>query len=89
MNGYGIIAAAIISHNAQVIMGEAYRGGIDSDDFRKVYVVATADHPDNAPDSWHHGTYFDGPDSRESERRAKARFAAELISYWGVTALSS
>jgi hypothetical protein len=82
MNGYSIIGAVILNHSSQLIIGESYKG--DGDDFRKVFVVATAPHPDECPTYWHNGTYFDGYNSRDNERAARADFASELLSFWGV-----
>jgi hypothetical protein len=78
MNGYSIIASAIIDHSRGVIMGEGYR------DNTLVYVVSELDHPDNAPDYWHNGTYFDGPDTLRNQRDAHARFLTILSAGWSV-----
>lgn len=82
MNGYSIIGSVIVGHSAGLIIGESYKG--DGPTFRKVFVVSTLPHPDEAPTYWHQGHYFDGPDSRENERAARRFFSEELLSLWGV-----
>lgn len=78
INGYSIIASAVIDSGRGIIMGEGYRGDA------LVYVVSELDHPDSAPDYWHNGTYFDGPDSNANRRAAHTSYAARLAHAWNV-----
>lgn len=81
INGYSIIASALIDSTHGVILGESYaESGTEA--FRKVFVVSTLPHPDENPDYWHNGRYFDGPDSRQNERDAHAAFLAVLTGGW-------
>ena len=80
INGFSIIASAIIDGSHGVILGESYRGS--GDDFRKINVVSTLPHPDENPDYWHNGVYFDGPDSIKNESDARALFLTRLSAGW-------
>lgn len=79
INGWSVIASAIIDQDSRLILAENYVG--KGDDWRLAYVLSTAP-IDNTGTGWHSGTYFEGRNARENKALAREAFADRLRTYW-------
>ena len=79
INGFSVIASAIIDTETRLILAEGFRES--GPDFRLIYVVSTAP-IENTGTGWHSGTYFDGPTTTRNKRDGRAEFARRLAERW-------
>jgi hypothetical protein len=77
INGWSVIASAIVTHDYRVILAENYRDGV------LVFVVSTAPHQGEG-EGWHSGHYFDSSDSRTNREASRAEFVRRLSGAWGI-----